>query len=251
MSDVAIVAIEADARAAHLASQLQLPLFSTVDELPEVATAYLSYHDGALKLFPRDKKQSGPVAVDFNSEAANYRLRSGGELIVKAVKGRSKNALRVVDATAGLGRDAFILAANGFHVLMLEKNPFVAALLSDGLARAREAQHADIANRMQLVAGAAETYLANCSGAELPDVIYLDPMFAHAEKSALVKKEMRLFRQLLNDENGDETALLATARAHAKLRVVVKRAIKAPALAQAEPSYALTGKAVRYDVYTC
>ena len=43
-----------------------------------------------------------------------------------------------VDATAGLGEDSFILAAAGFHVIMCEYNPVIAALLADALERAQD-----------------------------------------------------------------------------------------------------------------
>ena len=246
---VVIVATDDAQRDQTLAAQLSLPLLKAADALPNTCTAYLSYHDERLQLFPADAKQSGPVCVDFASDAAAYRLQSGGELIVKAVKGRSKESLRVIDATAGLGRDSFVLAAHGFDVISIERNAVVAALLGDGLQRAMQSPVADIAARIHLLNADALTYLVNLSAEHRPDVIYLDPMFAHAEKAALVKKEMRLFRQLLNDDACDEAQLLSAAREVAKLRVVVKRAIKASCLADTEPAYALSGKAVRFDIY--
>ncbi|MFT3930490.1 MAG: class I SAM-dependent methyltransferase [Spongiibacteraceae bacterium] len=263
---VAIVATDDAQRDHSLAAQLSLPLVSSTEGLPNGCTTYLSYcgdypQENRLQLFPIDAKQSGPVCVDFASNAAAHRLQSGGELIVKAVKGRSKEMLRVVDATAGLGRDSFVLAAYGFDVVAIERNAIVAALLNDGLQRALQSPVADIAARIHLVQIDALTYFKNIAVdqplflEQQPDVIYLDPMFvskdklAHAEKSALVKKEMRLFRQLLGDDIGDEAELLSAARATAKLRVVVKRAIKAEYLAGIQPGYALTGKAIRFDVY--
>lgn len=253
-SAVAIIAAGDAQRDQSLAAQLSLPLLNSVGELPKECAAYLSYcgdrhQDPRLQLFPADAKQSGPICVDFASDAAAYRLQSGGELIVKAVKGRSKNSLRVIDATAGLGRDSFVLAAHGLQVVSIERNAVVAALLSDGLQRAMQSPVADIAARIRLIRTDALSYLKNISPDQQPDVIYLDPMFAHAEKAALVKKEMRLFRQLLGDDVCDEAELLSAARGAAKLRVVVKRAIKAPCLAGAEPAYALSGKAIRFDVY--
>lgn len=264
---VAVIVVADNAqRDQLLAEQLSLPLVSSIDLLPSACTAYLSYRsdhpqESRLQLFPVDAKQSGPVCVDFASNAAAHRLQSGGELIVKAVKGRSKESLRVIDATAGLGRDSFVLAAHGFEVIAIERNAIVAALLNDGLQRAVHSTAAewspvaDIAARIHLVHADALIYLKNmsvdqqCFIEQQPDVIYLDPMFAHAEKAALVKKEMRLFRQLLGEEVCNEAELLSAARAVAKLRVVVKRAIKAPCLAGVEPAYALSGKAVRFDVY--
>lgn len=55
-----------------------------------------------------------------------------------------------------------------------------------------------------------------------PDVVYLDPMYPHRQKSALVKKEMRVFQSLVgNDDDAD--SLLIPAMTIAKRRVVVKR----------------------------
>jgi 16S rRNA (guanine1516-N2)-methyltransferase len=81
-----------------------------------------------------------------------------------------------------------------------------------------------------------------------PQVIHLDPMFPHRDKSALVKKEMRLFRPLVGDDD-DAPALLAAALALASHRVVVKRARKAPPIAGVAPGYSLEGKSSRYDIY--
>jgi 16S rRNA (guanine1516-N2)-methyltransferase len=247
---VVVVAAADDAtRSKNIAAQLALPLLSGSDELPEACVAYLSYCDNRLQLFPADPKQSGPIGVDFASDAAAYRLQSGGELIVKAIKGRSKYSLRVIDATAGLGRDSFVLAASGFEVTAIERDPIIAALLQDGLLRAQQTAAATIGARVYLAHCDALDYFANMTHEQSPDVIYLDPMFAHREKSALVKKEMRLFRQLLENEICDESRLLTNARAKAKLRVVVKRALKAPHFADIEPAYTLAGKAIRFDVY--
>ena len=267
---IVVVATPDDAqRAESLAAQLALPLVSLSkhnlpspndavplpgDTIPRECIAYLGYRDDRLQLFPADAKQSGPICVDFASNAAAYRLQSGGELIVKAVRGRSKHPLRVLDATAGLGRDSFMLAAHDFDVTLIERNAVVAALLRDGLQRAEPSPAGEIVARMHLVHIDALNYMSGLSDEHLtdkqcPDVIYLDPMFAHSEKAALVKKEMRLFRQLLGVESGDEEALLASARAQARLRVVVKRALKAPYFADSEPAYAAAGKAIRFDVY--
>lgn len=246
---VVVLAAGDVSRAEHLAAQLALPLVPPAAALPPHSIAYLAYRDDRLQLFPADARQSGPVCVDFASGAAAHRLQSGGELIVKAVKGRSKLPLRVLDATAGLGRDSFVLAAYGFEVTLIERNAIVAALLNDGLQRAAQSAIADIVARMQLVQNEALAYFIALADEQRPDVIYLDPMFAHVEKSAQVKKDMRLFRQLLGTEHCDEAELLAAARATAKLRVVVKRAAKAAVLAGSEPAYSLAGKAIRYDIY--
>ncbi|WP_230032575.1 class I SAM-dependent methyltransferase, partial [Pseudomonas carnis] len=122
------------------------------------------------------------------------------------------------------------------------------ALLEDGLQRAAaDAEVASIVARMRLLQGnAIELMSAWQDGA--PQVIYLDPMFPHRDKSALVKKEMRLFRPFVGDDL-DAPALLQAALRLASHRVVVKRPRKAPIIEGAKPGYALEGKSSRYDIY--
>jgi 16S rRNA (guanine1516-N2)-methyltransferase len=247
VSAVAVRAAGADPRAIALAQSLHLPLIDSEAALPEQFAATLAYVDDSLQLFPRDARQSGPVCVDFCGGANRHRLRGGAELIVRAVRGRAREPLTVIDATAGLGRDSFILAGRGFDVTLLERSPVIAALLADGLRRARAADDATVATiaaRMTLHCADATSWLDD-HGA---DVIYLDPMFPDLGQSALAKKEMQLFQQLLLDR-GDEAALLQAARAAARLRVVVKRPRKAPPLAGVAADYALEGRSVRFDVY--
>lgn len=82
----------------------------------------------------------------------------------------------------------------------------------------------------------------------MADVVYLDPMFPHRDKSALVKKEMQLFRPVVGDDP-DASALLEAALACARYRVVVKRSRRAPAIEGVAPGLTLEGKSSRYDVY--
>lgn len=80
-----------------------------------------------------------------------------------------------------------------------------------------------------------------------PDVVYLDPMFPARSKSAAVKKKFQLLHRL-ESPCANEDVLMAAALAARPRKVVVKRPIKAPALAGVRPSYSLSGKAVRFDV---
>ena len=131
---------------------------------------------------------------------------------------------------------------------LIERQPLIAALLEGGLARAlKDPEVGPIAAQMCLLQGNAIALMSAWSG-EAPQVIYLDPMFPHRDKTALVKKEMRLFRPLVGDDQ-DAPALLAAALALASHRVVVKRPRKAPPIEGLKPSYALEGKSSRYDIY--
>jgi 16S rRNA (guanine1516-N2)-methyltransferase len=154
----------------------------------------------------------------------------------------------ILDATAGLGRDAFLLAQLGCAVTMVERHPLIGVLLTDGLERALgDPEVGEIIERMQLRLGDAVELLKAWSD-EAPQVIYLDPMFPHRDKSALVKKEMRVFRPLVGADD-DAPQLLQAALALATHRVVVKRPRKAPNIEGQSPGYVLEGKSSRYDIY--
>ena len=169
-------------------------------------------------------------------------------MIAKAVGIQSGVRPSILDATAGLGRDAFVFASLGCPVILLERHPIIAALLEDGLIRAQTAHSTqEIAARMRLHSGDAIELLQQWSR-PIPQVIYLDPMFPHRDKSAQVKKEMLLFRPLVG-EDLDAPALLHAALELATHRVVVKRARKAPPIEGNAPGFVLEGKSSRYDIY--
>ncbi|WP_025732610.1 class I SAM-dependent methyltransferase [Carnimonas nigrificans] len=195
-----------------------------------------------------------PLHVDFVAGKAGHRRRFGGgrgQLIARACGFKAGVTPSVVDATAGLGRDAFVLASLGAQVLMIERVPEIAALLEEGLARARaHSDVCDIAARMYLQTGDATRHLAQMVEASgvAPQVVHLDPMFPHREKSALVKKEMRLFRELAGSDD-DAPRLLEAALEVATHRVVVKRPKGAPPIEGPLPQHTVLEKNSRYDLY--
>ncbi|MCE2572878.1 class I SAM-dependent methyltransferase [Motilimonas eburnea] len=202
-----------------------------------------------LELRKLDEPKLGAVAVDFVSGASAHRRKFGGgkgQTIAKAIGIKAKSGLKVIDATAGLGRDAFVFASLGCRVTLIERSPVVAALLADGLARAyRDPEIGDwMQTNMTLVHDTGIDWLAQAQA----DVVYLDPMFPHKKKSALVKKEMRVFQHLVGPDL-DADALLAPALAAAQYRVVVKRPDYAPWLAERKPTLAFETKNNRFDVY--
>ncbi|MCA6221164.1 16S rRNA (guanine(1516)-N(2))-methyltransferase RsmJ [Photorhabdus antumapuensis] len=206
-----------------------------------------------LELRKRDEPKLGGIYVDFISGTMAHRRRFGGgrgEAVAKAIGIKKDYLPTVVDATAGLGRDAFVLASLGCHVRMLERHPVVAALLDDGLQRGYQDEEMGgwLQERMTLLHASSITTLADIT--PQPDVVYLDPMYPHRQKSALVKKEMRVFQSLVGaDEDAD--SLLSPARALAKRRVVVKRPDYAEPLAGVAASAAITTKNHRFDIYPC
>lgn len=229
-------------RAEELARTLGLPLAMAADAIPDIHLALTPEH---LELRdPRDPRL-GPVYVDFTSldlrpYSANLSRRQ------PLARAFGKKVRTIADATTGYGQDALLLALMGFRVTAIERSPVVAALTQDGLDRLSSLTGLTLLERLQLVIGDSRVLVPAL--APRPDAIYLDPMFPpKRRKSAAVKKEMRLLRELVGDDT-DAPELLETSRAIACDRVVVKRPDHAPPLAP-DPSMSLTGKLVRYDVY--
>jgi 16S rRNA (guanine1516-N2)-methyltransferase len=205
-----------------------------------------------LELRKLDEPKLGAIFVDFVGGTMAHRRKFGGgrgEAVAKAVGVKGSYLPNVVDATAGLGRDAFVLASLGCHVRMLERNPVVAALLDDGLERGyRDAEIGPwLRERMTLLHASSLTALSELT--PKPEVVYLDPMYPHKQKSALVKKEMRVFQGLVGpDEDAD--GLLDPARRLATKRIVVKRPDYAPPMADIAAQAAVVTKSHRFDIYT-
>lgn len=198
----------------------------------------------------------GPVRAEFLAGALGWRSQPGrglaGELVARACGVRQGRRPRVLDATAGLGRDGWILASLGCQVMLCERSPVVAALLASGLKRAGDVTAAaEVVQRLQLQPRDAASVLQELlqQPPEVrPDTVYLDPMFPHRDKSALVKLDMRLFRAVVGADP-DSDQLLPLARAVARRRVVVKRPRLAPDLAGLVPHERLLGKSSRFDLY--
>ncbi len=151
-------------------------------------------------------------------------------------------APRVLDATAGLGRDSAVLAGLGCRVSLLERVPVLHALLADAAGRLGAQGPLRL-----LPCQDAQAYWASHPD-EHPDIVYLDPMYPARGKAALARKEAQVLRALAGEDT-DADALLAPALAQARERVVVKRHPKAPWFAERKPSHSLAGSRARYDVY--
>jgi 16S rRNA (guanine1516-N2)-methyltransferase len=190
------------------------------------------------------------LRLDFAGGAVGYRFRRGGERghpLVKAAGLKKDRFPVIIDATAGLGRDAFLLASAGANVTMLERSAEVHELLKNALARAaaESPELAEVTSRMTLIHGDARHLLP----ALAPDVVIVDPMHPPRRNTALVKEEMRLLSGIVGaDEDSDE--LMRIALASARERVVLKWPLRAAALLAApKPSHQFAGKTVRYEVF--
>ena len=190
------------------------------------------------------------IKVDFVTGRQAHRRRQLGhrrEAIAKACGLGQADNLHIVDATAGLGRDAYVLAALGAQVTLIERSPVLCAMLEDGLKQAAAAGLEPARERMRLIEADANVWLDDPRNQSSIDVVYLDPMYSGARRAA-AGKELALLSALLGSGNETEQ-LLEKALVAARKRVVVKRQRRAPALAGRPPDHQLTGKSTRFDIY--
>jgi 16S rRNA (guanine1516-N2)-methyltransferase len=232
----------------QLAEGVSLPLYDGSGDY-----AYLLYQTaGHLELRSLIEPRTNPLRVDFAAGKNRHRRLyggGGGQHLARAIGLKKHPHPAVVDATAGLGRDAFVLATLGCRVTMIERSAVIAALLRDGLQHARDSDDEavrNIAQQMQLVHADAINWLE--SNSSIADVIYLDPMFPERKKSAQVKKEMRFFQDIVGRDQ-DACKLFDAALDIARRRVVIKRPVRSGYLEERIPDFSIVGKTTRYDIY--
>jgi 16S rRNA (guanine1516-N2)-methyltransferase len=198
---------------------------------------------------PDDLAESN-LALDFVGGAVGHRRKFGGgrgQALPKAAGFSHGQTPSVVDATAGLGRDAFLLASLGATVTMIERSPRVHAMLEQAMGRAADSgpELQAIIARMSLLLGDAKDLLPGLS----PDVVLVDPMHPPRKSTALVKKEMRILRKLVGADP-DAFDLMQIALATAQKRVVLKWPLRAdPLPGLRKPSHQVLGQSTRYDVF--
>lgn len=240
----------------QLALQTSLSLLTPkthVDYLLHLTTEHLELR----KILPSDKGKKQKVesiTIDFLAGKSKHRRLQGGgkgQDLAKAIGLHKIKNPTVLDLTAGMGGDSFVLATLGASLSMVERNPVVHALLNDALERislSADSELQEILSRIKLINSDSFEALKNVNE-ELPDVIYLDPMFPPRTKSAQVKKEMQFFHDIVGDDNDSEKLLLESLQ-YAKKRIVVKRPRLAEKLTEVlQADFVITGKTTRYDIY--
>lgn len=191
------------------------------------------------------------LRVDFVEGAVGHRRRFGGgrgQDLAKAMGLRAGKTPVIVDATAGLGRDSFLLASLGAQVTLIERSAKMHALLRDGMDRAAASEDEElreIIGRMTLLQGDAKDLLPQLTC----EAILIDPMHPPRNKSALVKLELRQVRDIVGTDD-DAADLLNVALESAQKRVVLKWPAKADPISGVRPcSHQIMGKSTRYDVF--
>ena len=179
-----------------------------------------------------------------------HRLKYGkgrGQNLAKAVGFKLNKNRTIIDATAGLGYDAFILASLGANVTLIERSEKIYDLLKAAISEAKlyGGEISKIVNRMNLLFGDSKDILPNIA----PEVILIDTMYKERKKSALVKNDMRLVREVVGSDS-DHVELINVALNNASKRVVIKQPRYAETLDNIKGcSHQILGKTIRYDVY--
>jgi 16S rRNA (guanine1516-N2)-methyltransferase len=191
------------------------------------------------------------------------------------------SSTHVVDGTAGLGSDSFMLASRGFHVIAIERNPIVFALLNDGIARAQQVcilssdsfllclielcvfsqadgEVGEIARRIQVIHADSRLQFSQLLDPK-PHVVFLDPMYPsppNQRKQALPKKGMQYLRQIVGSDPDDVESMVEAALNGATRRVILKRPTHAPQelllpkLGVLKPTHSYTGTRHRFDAFS-
>lgn len=183
------------------------------------------------------------IALDWNDEKWLQRSQgmTGSDPLIRATLARQ--SVRIIDMTAGWGKDGLLMAHAGARVVMLEQHPYMAALLMDAW------QHllaSEVKSRIQVVWSSAIDYLMPLEKMSYPDVIYCDPMHPIRKKSALVKKHLQILQHLAKP-NEDVIELIHLAQQRCTQRVVLKWPQKQNI--PLSPMGSIEGKTIRYALY--
>jgi len=217
-------------------------------------SSYLFYNESDLTYSIQDNNQTLTLSHSFTSGKNKHRQQYGGgknQPLPKACGLDKHPDWTIFDATAGIGRDAYVLASLGANVTLCEQHPVLYALLVDALSRAvLNEEVKNVVQRMQIIHGNSTDVLNSMSetASKCPDVIYLDPMYPDRKKSAKIKKDMQILQYLVGHDSQDDL-LFETAYATALKRVVVKRPKTATPITPLKPSYNVSSENTRYDVY--
>ena len=214
----------------------------------------LIYHDDLVELF--DSELNTTISIDFLNGPLAHRQQFGGgrgQAIAKAMGLKSGITPVILDTTAGLAGDAFVLASLGCPITLIERSPIIFALIEDAVERASLSEKFQriIEQGFNTISADASDFITQqlATDSPKPDVIYIDPMYPDRKKSALVKKDMQIL-QRLHGNNDTSSQLFKNALLYAKKRVVVKRPLHAETISQKVPNTCIKSKKTRYDIYT-
>jgi len=238
-------------QAKHFCELNKLPLLKIKNQQYDLQ---LIFHDDLIELF--DSELNTTISIDFLKGPLAHRQQFGGgrgQAIAKAMGLKSGITPAILDTTAGLAGDAFVLATLGCPITLIERSPIIFALIEDAVERASLSDkfQSILEQGFNIINADANDFITQqlIKNSTKPDVIYIDPMYPERKKSALVKKDMQILQRLHG--NDDTTSqLFENALLYAKKRVVVKRPLHADTISKKVPNTSIKSKKTRYDIYT-
>ncbi len=185
------------------------------------------------------------LSIDFDDNKKDYARKNkqgGQELLIKALSGEKK-CRNILDLTAGLAIDAVFLSQCDFQVTALERNPVLYFLLTQAL---ENTQRSDL-SELRFIHSDSAQFLKNLTEDHFYQVAYFDPMYPDKKKTALPRKEMQIFKELVG-RDADSQEVLQLALSKNFQRVIVKRPLKSEFLLPGV-IHSFKGTTVRYDLY--
>ncbi|MFI3255831.1 MAG: class I SAM-dependent methyltransferase [Psittacicella sp.] len=211
-------------------------------EMDQNSSIIFCYNNKFLSI--KDKEKDLSFCVDFSSVKLLERFFKASLKTEEILKTVNKDKV-VVDATAGFGRDSFILSSISKRVFLIERNPIIYLLLEDGLNRAHEN---NFLLNMELLPRGDINSLSLKILEISPDMIFLDPMYPKKIKKSSSKKELQFLQNIVG-EDLDSNYLLEKALELSLDRVVVKRPNRADYFNGIKPNFVYQSKNHRFDVY--
>ena len=227
----------------HIAHELK-------NKLPPISAYQLNIaitHDSLLVSTPELNLEPLALSVlDNKAQHLEKTLHAQQPLLKALGKDILTEKATVIDTTAGFGHDSFIMCAYGLHVISIEQNPIIFALL-DCLKNMLLKQRPTL--RWDVIQGNSIHWLEHIQHNYPAKAIYMDPFFEKKQK-ALPKNRMQWLQQLAGDDTPSPEALFNQACQTPITKVVVKRDLKAPYLCNKLPnSGSIIQKTSRFDCY--
>ena len=199
----------------------------------------LELNNNQITLLNHNYRPPVPISIDFLNQSfikkIDQRL-SQNEIFLKIFQ--KKNS-KILDCTAGFGHDSYLLRSLGFNLVMIEKSPIISLMLKHAVEKIQK-------SKFYLYHGDALDFLNHTD--VVFDYIYFDFMFNRNKNKSLSSKNDEALKILAeNDNNREELVDLAITKCREK--VVVKGPIRGSNEIKLKPSYSITSKLLKYDMY--
>ena len=212
-----------------------------------LADNYFIYDTNGLSFILCTNNTTKLINVNFMNGKLGWRLkRADHESNLKKALGKTKNSLKIFDATAGLLSDAMIFLSLGHKVVAVEQSKIIFLLVDDAIKRAKN-EIPFLKNINLINANSLDIYK---SSKELFDIVYLDPMYPILKKNIKKSGDLNSLRSILKIENIliDEDSLIDGFMKTDYKKLVLKRPLKAKKL-HSNINYQVKGKSTRFDIY--